>query len=318
MNENNSSFDKESEIALIKEYQAAQDPTVKARLFKRIRRQFDGAINQAIKSSGADTSIGRDALIGIAQREFKRSIDTYDDSKNAAPATRIIGNISGVLSNHDRAFKNPTRVSDADTIIMGNIENVKKQLFTDGIDDPTDDELSNKIMESYGKVIPPSQIAAIRSKQRNEYSGNKVMSDNDGEDITFGEQMNVDNVTPEEQYENELSLGHIDSVLSGYSDTDGDFYRRYRGIGKYKETGPTKISAMSGEYGFPTEYFAKRKADEIDNAIRERVINYGQGNKGEANINGSTNPLPSIGGPRQPATGKRPDKLSVPKIDPIV
>lgn len=260
-------FDVENEKALMLK---AQQGDILAR--KKLRLMHDGLIQKAIDLAGINSpNIPAAALRSAALKEYNRSIDTYDASKGFKPSTWIVSNVSQDVKKLDRFYKNPTRLSDSNTILMGNIETAKKQLrFEDDIDEPTPEDLQRKIKENFNKDISADEINSIMRRGRNELSANvSIGQEGIGEDVEFGDVMNVPDIEPADYLKASNEAERLHTMISKLDEPDQKLYKQYKGIGEYAKTGPVKKGDLAMEHNIKSEYFVKNKINEIEKRLKE-------------------------------------------------
>jgi len=181
-----------------------------------------------------------------------------------------MNNIVGDLKNLDRKYKNETRLSDSDTIVLGNIESATNQLSVeDGIEDPTSEDIRRKIKENFNKEIDINDIDKIRKRKRNEYSANRTMGEDDeGESVTFGDISNSEEKTVNEYLGEKNDSDKLDSLLSNLEDEDRKLFEQAEGLGEYKGN-KKKLLDIAKDNNFKSEYFASKKISDIKKKIKE-------------------------------------------------
>lgn len=262
-------FDPEAEKDLIRR---AQKGDVLA--YKRLRKMYRGVIEDSINKSGVTSdNIPRDILMAESLREFKRSIDTYDLTKGVKPSTWITSNISQDLKKIDRSYKNQARVSDSDTLLMGNVESAIKQLEAEGIEDADPDTIAKTIETNFGKKVDGVQIGDIMSRRRKEMSLNKgIGEDGVGENLEVQDVMNVPDTSMSDIIKEDKSKDDLDSLLSKLNDDDRRIFEKAKGIGSFKGAGPMKVNDIAKDENLKSEYFVKTKLKSIEDQLKDLKI----------------------------------------------
>lgn len=261
----NNVFDPEAEKDLIRR---AQKGDVIA--YKRLRKLYRGVIEDSINKSGVSTdNIPRDVLMAESLREFKRSIDTYDLTKGVKPSTWITSNISQDLKKIDRAYKNQARVSDSDTLLMGNIESSIKQLEAEGFENPDASMISQTLKTNFEKDIEPSQINDIMSRRRKEMSINKgIGEDGVGENLEVQDVINVPDTNMGDIMDGSRKKDELNDLLSKLNEDDRRIFEKAKGIGQFKNSGPVKINEIAKTENLKSEYFVKNKLKGIEDQLK--------------------------------------------------
>lgn len=267
----NDEFDVEEERELIKRFQEG-DPIA----YKKLRKKFKGVIQDSINKANVSTdNISDKAIMNAAMKRFRTSLESYDPSVGVKPSTWITSNITRDLKNVDREYKNETRLSDSDTILLGNIETAMNQLSVeDDIDDPTPEDIQRKIKDNFSKTVDIDDIENIRKRKRNEFSANRVIGEDDeGESISFGDISSKDEKTVDDYMQQKKDEEKLNELLSKLEEPDRKLYKEYKGLGEYKNQKPKKLLDLAKEHNFDSEYFVSKKLTDIEKKMKEYLDN---------------------------------------------
>lgn len=237
---------------------------------KKLRMMYDGTIRDSIKRSGVNSqNIPEGALQNQALKAFRSGILNYSPTAGAKPNTFITSYIKNDLKNMETAYQNDTRIQSADAWSLKAIMGATKQLKGQGIDNPSVEEIQEKLKTEYDKDFNADYINTTLGKQRRELSGNVgIGEDGVGENLTFEELTDVSGKTVEDFLDEGDDKDKVNDLLSKLDDNERDLYEHINGVGKYEGVKPLKKGTIAQQKGFGSEYFAEKEIEKIKNKLR--------------------------------------------------
>ena len=200
------------EVELIKRVQKnPNDYQAWQALKVRMSPAIQSAINSVkISSPNLDPSNIKAAVM----KRFETAIMSYNPDKDTKPSTYITKNLVGEVKKIDDGSRFYTRQSSTLSQKGKMIHTGQEYFKMKHGRDPDADELYDFLRtEMNHSTIKKNEIANSMKYSRKEYSSDVVMSDNDGEDITWGDINNVEQQTPEEYMEQSSQDAAIDAAV---------------------------------------------------------------------------------------------------------
>jgi DNA-directed RNA polymerase specialized sigma subunit len=235
-------IDDEIEVQLIRKIQKNPNDF---RSWQALKARMSPAIQSAINSvTLTSPNLSAENIKAAVMKRFETSVMSYDPDKGIKPSTYITSGIQGEVRKIDDSSRFYTRqsstLSQKSKMIHTGREYYK--LHHDG-KEPTVDELYDVLRNELGHAtIKKNEIVNSMKYARREYSSDVVMSDNDGEDITWGDVNNVQPFTPEEYMERSSKDAAIDAAAKkALNQRELKIFNEWTRRGPYKNDPRKKI-----------------------------------------------------------------------------
>lgn len=225
-------------------------------------KKYRSVIGQQASKSGLSSVIDPSLAHAYGLKAFKDLIKKYDPDKNVQPNTYFQGGLFDHMRKEkqwhvDFTAQKTEALAQKNAHIMRAQGLLKMELGRD----PTDVEVYDYIKNKLKKKVELKDIVRNRAYDRNEYSGNtQIGSDVGAEFMTKMDLVNVDSITPQQAYVDNLDKKEWVRLIKTFKKkNERRFLYSYLGLGEF-EGNPSKSISSAATNNNMNNYEAKKVA----------------------------------------------------------
>jgi len=239
---------------------------------KQLVKMYRNVIGQQAKESGLSSVVDPNIAHTFGVKILRDSISKYDPSKGVQPNTYFQTNLNLAMrkemGNHvDFAAKKTAELTQKNSHVIKATNLLRMQLGRE----PSNREIHSFITNELGKSVELKNIERIKSYNRNEYSGNaRIGEDTNADFMTLMDIVNVDPVTPEQSYVQDLEKREwLEAIKKFPSKKERRFLYSVLGLGEFEGNAEKSINAAATNNNMSV-YEAKKVRDKFLDMVRSK------------------------------------------------
>ena len=259
------------ELELIRKVQRTNDIFA----MKELMRLFRGTIQKCVREANLGSAMDEATAIAYAENIVKHALkENFDPSKKVKPNTFVTNTLKNKLKTlrYER-INMSSRMSTDLAMKAGYISLAVPALKRMGNDDPSAKDILNFIKKDLKKSpnLTVSEINRIRSLERDELDGNRIINQNVGDSskMSLMDTLNVQQVSASELLENKFLEEKIMRVINTpkYTVNERRLIMMVHGLGSYKNNKAKNIHRAALNAGV-TDAAARKALQKLDDDLR--------------------------------------------------